>query len=243
MKMKYIIFIVFYLPLYLVLAFPTKSFAESVLIFKGSTMNAAYMPHTIVLPDCESLPFMAVQATCLHAGGDLNVYSLQFGTCSGYSESIMANFSGVDKTITALLDQAPFVFYDTGSGLAAPIGLASAAVCADLDPVGGGGGGGPTDRCPDDPYKTQPGICGCGVADTDTDIDGKPDCIDNCPTDYNPDQEDSNSNNIGDVCECEQDYEPDGDVDGADLAHEITAGGSNIILFAEDFGRTGCPGI
>ncbi len=190
---------------------------------------------------------MAVQATCPQTGENLAVYSIQFGTCSDYNESIMVNFFGADKTITALLDRAPFVLFETGTGFATPIDLASAAVCANLDPAGGGGGGGggggTTDRCPDDPYKTQPGICGCGVADTDSDDDGTPDCNDNCPDNYNPVQEDSNSNNIGDVCECEGDSEPDGDVDGVDLVHEIIGGGSNIIKFAEDFGRTGCPGI
>jgi len=42
----------------------------------------------------------------------------------------------------------------------------------------------PIDDCPDDPDKTKPGICGCGVSDTDDrDADGVPDCIDNCPDD------------------------------------------------------------
>ncbi len=34
------------------------------------------------------------------------------------------------------------------------------------------------DLCPNDPYKTEPGDCGCGVSDTDTDGDGIPDCND-----------------------------------------------------------------
>lgn len=41
------------------------------------------------------------------------------------------------------------------------------------------------DFCPADPNKTDPGICGCGVPDTDTDGDGTPDCNDSCPTDPN----------------------------------------------------------
>ena len=39
------------------------------------------------------------------------------------------------------------------------------------------------DGCPDDPLKTQPGLCGCGTADTDGDHDGTPDCDDDCPND------------------------------------------------------------
>jgi hypothetical protein len=39
------------------------------------------------------------------------------------------------------------------------------------------------DRCPDDPDKTLPGVCGCGVPDTDSDSDGVPDCNDGCPND------------------------------------------------------------
>lgn len=37
------------------------------------------------------------------------------------------------------------------------------------------------DLCLDDPAKTWPGICGCGVADNDQDGDSTPDCIDLCP--------------------------------------------------------------
>ncbi len=40
-----------------------------------------------------------------------------------------------------------------------------------------------SDNCPNDPAKTEPGVCGCGVADTDSDNDGTADCLDNCPDD------------------------------------------------------------
>lgn len=39
------------------------------------------------------------------------------------------------------------------------------------------------DCCPNDAQKTQPGQCGCGKPDTDTDADGTADCNDLCPMD------------------------------------------------------------
>ncbi len=60
---------------------------------------------------------------------------------------------------------------------------------ADDDPVDSDGDGtfDCIDGCPDDPDKTAPGTCGCGVPDSATDSDGDstPDCIDGCPNDPN----------------------------------------------------------
>jgi len=39
------------------------------------------------------------------------------------------------------------------------------------------------DKCPNDPNKKEPGVCGCGVPDNDTDGDGALDCQDECPRD------------------------------------------------------------
>jgi hypothetical protein len=58
-----------------------------------------------------------------------------------------------------------------------------------------------SDSCLNDPEKTEPGICGCGIPDTDTDGDGVYDCDDNCPDISNSDQTDSDNNGIGDACE------------------------------------------
>jgi hypothetical protein len=39
------------------------------------------------------------------------------------------------------------------------------------------------DSCPNDQRKTEPQVCGCGVAETDTDGDFTPDCTDGCKND------------------------------------------------------------
>ncbi|WP_020586170.1 carboxypeptidase regulatory-like domain-containing protein [Desulfobacter curvatus] len=61
------------------------------------------------------------------------------------------------------------------------------ATQASVEPTDTDNDGTPDDEdgCPTDPNKTEPGTCGCGVADTDTDTDGTPDCIDSCPNDPN----------------------------------------------------------
>lgn len=41
------------------------------------------------------------------------------------------------------------------------------------------------DACPDDPDKINPGVCGCGMPETDGDLDGTPDCMDECDSDPN----------------------------------------------------------
>ncbi|MCP4709585.1 MAG: hypothetical protein GY869_13240 [Planctomycetes bacterium] len=47
----------------------------------------------------------------------------------------------------------------------------------------GDGIGDVCDGCPNDANKSEPGICGCDVADTDRDDDGTLDCNDGCPDD------------------------------------------------------------
>lgn len=39
------------------------------------------------------------------------------------------------------------------------------------------------DQCPADPFKVEPGVCGCGVADIDADSDGSFSCNDQCDSD------------------------------------------------------------
>ncbi|MCH7704373.1 MAG: exo-alpha-sialidase [Planctomycetes bacterium] len=55
------------------------------------------------------------------------------------------------------------------------------------------------DGCPFDENKTDPGVCGCGVSDEDSDGDGVPDCIDVCPG--FDDNIDSDGDGIPDGCD------------------------------------------
>ncbi|MBN2226827.1 MAG: hypothetical protein JW763_05640 [candidate division Zixibacteria bacterium] len=48
---------------------------------------------------------------------------------------------------------------------------------------------------------SEPGIYGLFMSAPDPDVDGIPSYYDNCPTVYNPDQADADSDGIGDVCE------------------------------------------
>ncbi len=62
----------------------------------------------------------------------------------------------------------------------------------------------PVDSCPNDTNKLYAGSCGCGVADTDTDRDGTPDCFDLCASDP--------TKIAKGACGCGQpDVDPDGD--------------------------------
>jgi hypothetical protein len=90
------------------------------------------------------------------------------------------------------------------------------------------------DGCPNDPLKTSPGTCGCGVPETDTDGDLIPDCIDNCDSVANPDQADGDNDGVGDACDnCTTISNPtqaDCDNDSIGDACEIAAGAPDCNL-------------
>ncbi|MCP4707655.1 MAG: hypothetical protein GY869_03435, partial [Planctomycetes bacterium] len=65
------------------------------------------------------------------------------------------------------------------------------------------------DNCPNDPNKTEPGDCGCGVAETDTDQDGTPNCIDNCPNDPNKTEPGDCGCGVAETGDTDQDSTPD----------------------------------
>jgi hypothetical protein len=97
-----------------------------------------------------------------------------------------------------------------------------------------------------------------GTCAFDTDLDGRPDCIDNCTNIANPTQGDCNSNTIGDVCEiaagasdynqdtipdtcqCIADLFVDGQVNGADLGALLAFWGpANPSLPSADINKDG----
>lgn len=84
------------------------------------------------------------------------------------------------------------------------------------------------DYCPADPDKAEPGVCGCGAADTDTDADVVFDCYDNCDEVANPGQEDADGDNIGDACEILGDANSDRVVNLNDYRYAKTLLGKRI---------------
>jgi len=76
---------------------------------------------------------------------------------------------------------------------------------------------------------TSIGGVGGSYFQSEYDLDGIPDGEDNCPTIYNPGQEDTyppQGDNLGDACDCEGNFDDDDNQDGSDAA-----------IFKVDFGR------
>jgi hypothetical protein len=89
------------------------------------------------------------------------------------------------------------------------------------------------DGCPNDPAKTEPGICGCGNVDTDVDSDGVCDDSDNC-TDTSACNYAAAGNSTCDT------------PTGCDTCSDATGTGSTVDNDADDDGTCdsadGCPG-
>ncbi|TAJ18205.1 MAG: hypothetical protein EPO68_08275, partial [Planctomycetota bacterium] len=139
-------------------------------------------------PDALTRIYNANGAACNWNGGDIT------GTNPGgpYSYAPAAHFGFADHGLD--LNATPVQLSPGNANLlpdADSDGLANACdPCTDTDGDGFGDPGYPgntcaLDGCPNDPSKSAPGICGCGVPEVDTDGDATPDCVDGCPTDPN----------------------------------------------------------
>ena len=123
--------------------------------------------------------------------------AIALASCSVYDSSLLpqgeSTGSAASATGGALGSGGTSAAGNAPSGGAAASGSGGTGGGADtggaagMAEIAGEGGQSCTggDCCPSDPNKTEPGVCGCGVADTDTDGDGTPDCVDQCPADPN----------------------------------------------------------
>ena len=77
------------------------------------------------------------------------------------------------------------------------------------------------DPCVVDPYKAGSGVCGCGVLDVDSDGDGAPDCVDECPggSDFIDSDGDELPDGFND-CAAAPDDQADSDADGVGDARD-----------------------
>ncbi|MDZ4754919.1 MAG: hypothetical protein SGJ11_10545 [Phycisphaerae bacterium] len=103
------------------------------------------------------------------------VTTTYFGAAKNISSGCVGS---VCAEVTVVVTPPSLWFLDAdGDG----VGDEAESVLACSAPAGYVGTSG--DGCPADPLKLEPGACGCGFVDNDTDGDGTPDCIDGCPED------------------------------------------------------------
>ena len=107
--------------------------------------------------DPSTMGFADVADECGDVGIDSSDEIISFEPGSGYVEIITRTWTATDECGNSISKPQIITVMEDTDGDRAP----------DL-----------WEGCPNDPGKTDPGICGCGVADTDSDGDGTPDCND-----------------------------------------------------------------
>jgi hypothetical protein len=115
----------------------------------------------------------------------------------------IVSFSATDNTSQqALCPVTITVTSQCGNGHVDPGEQCDGGQCctADCQFAQDGSQCGPAPQC-GGPSTCQAGTCTPGAGALDTDGDGIPDCADNCPTVFNPDQSDLDHDGIGDRCD------------------------------------------
>ena len=150
------------------------------------TINFGYSPGEPVAGE-------AVTFTAEPSDGDGSVVAFVWQFGAGQGDPVETASTTIDHTFTAAgaYSVSLRVFDDSGGE-----GVVTRTVVVAEPPV---------DLCPADPDKLLPGICGCGVADTDDDHDSVIDCIDNCPVTANADQRDTDGDTLGNACDDDDD--------------------------------------
>lgn len=99
------------------------------------------------------------------------------------------------------------------------------------------------DGCPNDPDKTAPGSCGCGVPDDDSDQDGVANCNDQCPFSPDVDSDGDSVLDCRDRCPGAPDVDSDGDqyLDCEDQCPGLPDEDSDADTIADCIDR--CPGL
>jgi hypothetical protein len=130
------------------------------------TMSFIVVPTMAKTPDGNT---PAEETVCDEAG----LFGAAWGLCNAYCEAMDCDSSNPNAS-----DNACDKLFDKIVRLTGDVPL-----CEVID------------LCPDDPDKTDPGQCGCGIPDTDSDGDGVADCRDLCPLD--PDKTEPGDCNCG----------------------------------------------
>jgi hypothetical protein len=203
--------------------------------------NYTYDPSTDIWTLRTDMP--TARSRCTAGVVDDRIYVM-----GGYNKKVVERYDpstnlweSVDPMITqrgdiaaAVVDGVIYVFGGRLAWDEPVLSVAEAGYFADSD-----GDGIPdiNDNCPNDPDKTEPGECGCGVVDTDSDGDGIADCLDtNDDNDGLPDGEEQGPDG--------NDPSYDGNNDGIadslqdNVASFHTYGDKNYVTMASPLGTT-----
>ena len=106
------------------LSLPAKSWAEVVIVLKGSTLVEDTMAGLITIP---SMEIQVASWVVAYSSDDILIYEPSMGTCSLYEESLVPTLNDPDEAITLtdgttatlreILDDKPFVVIDTDTGI------------------------------------------------------------------------------------------------------------------------------